>query len=182
MTNTDEIIEKLWHEKKAFITTPDGEEFRGEFTNHAGFLDIVLSSESEPVGFITLKHEGKGTYSIVNDTKINPHPTFVNTPGHGLEVKKKYRKRSIGAALLSIGIGIAQRDFKTYWQDGIFKVVASDITHLGLGCYQHFGFQVRQGMLVSAGHYFNLECVPEINITKKKATRLTRLKKRLGFA
>jgi ribosomal protein S18 acetylase RimI-like enzyme len=94
-------------------------------------------------------------------------------------VKKKYRKRSVGAALLSLGIGIVQKDFRMKKESSQFVVVASDITHLGMGCYQNFGFQIKEGIRVSSGYYNDLDHVPEINILEKKATYWGRLKKRM---
>ena len=122
---------------------------------------------------------GEGTYSIVNDTEINPHPLFINTPGHGIEIIGKFRKRGLGAALLSLGIGIVQRDWRYNAEDKKFMVLASDITSLGMGCYQNFGFTIEEGMQVSTGYYTNLDTVPEINILDRKAPFSKRLKKRL---
>jgi len=178
MAFVNEIIDTLWHKQKVMI--PAGHEsLEAVLTRPGNFFDIVLSNAREPMGFITLKHEGKGRYSIVNDTKVNPHPTFVNTPGHGIEVKKRYRKRGIGAALLSLGTGIAQRDYRTKKQEAQFEIIASDITGLGLGCYQNFGFKIREGIRISEGYFNNPNWVPEINILKKKAGFLRRLKKRI---
>lgn len=178
MASVDEIIDTLWHKRKATISTGH-ENLEVVLTRPGDFFDIVLSNAREPMGFITLKHEGKGRYSIVNDTKVNPHPTFANTPGHGIEVKKKYRKRGIGAALLSLGAGIAQRDYRTKKEEAQFEIIASDITGLGLGCYQNFGFQIKEGIRISQGYFNNPDRVPEINILKKKAAFFGRLKKRI---
>lgn len=179
MPETDRVIRDLWKDGETAFTTTFGEKYTITFSRPADFLDIVLTGSSGPVGFITLKFEGEGTYSIVNDTEVNPHPTFINTPGHGVEVKTEYRKKGLGAALLSIGIGIAQQDWQAHDRGGIFQVVASDITNEGLGCYQNFGFTIKEGMRVSSGYYTASGKVPEINILPGRVSFLKRLKKRL---
>lgn len=181
MSETDRVLDTLWDKNQTRLTTTTGESYFVSFSRPAEFLDIVIAFNKTPVGFVTLKYEGDGKYSIVNDTQVNPHPTFINTPGHGIEVKTEYRKKGLGAALLSIGIGIAQRDWKAGGRDGAFKVVASDITSDGMGCYQNFGFTIKEGMLVSEGYYSDSEKVPEVNILAGKAPFLKRLWKRLRF-
>lgn len=179
MPSTDSVIDDLWNEREAMLTTSFGESYKILFSRPADFFDIVIASSFEPIGFITLKNEGAGTYSIVNDTKVNPHPSFINTPGHGIEVKNKFRKRGVGAALLSIGIGIVQEDWRLHNRGGDFKVVASDMTSQGLGCYQNFGFVIMEGMRVSSGYYTDTGSVPEINILPGRASFFRRLKTRL---
>jgi hypothetical protein len=58
-------------------------------------------------------------------------------------------------------------------------VLATDITGLGIGCYQNFGFVIKDGMKVSSGYYANPDTVPEINILSRKVSFTKRLKKRL---
>jgi ribosomal protein S18 acetylase RimI-like enzyme len=179
MPSTASLIDDLWNEGVAILTTSFGEKYKILFSRPADFFDIVIADSFEPIGFITLKNEGAGTYSIVNDTKVNPHPSFINTPGHGIEVKNKFRKKGVGAALLSIGIGIVQKDWRLNNRGGDFKVVASDITGQGLGCYQNFGFVIMEGMRVSSGYYNDSRTVPEINILAGRASFFKRLKTRL---
>jgi ribosomal protein S18 acetylase RimI-like enzyme len=164
MLSTEEIIKKLWSEQQVVFETDYEEEFKAVFSRPGGLFDVVIRSGHDPVGFITLKNEREGLYSIVNDTVVNPHPTFVNTPGHGIEVKKQYRKKGYGAALLSLGIGMAQQDYLTQNTPVPFKVVATDITKLGLGCYRTFGFHIQEGLKVSSGEYIDLHTVPDLNI------------------
>lgn len=151
MTDIQQVLDELWRDAKTTLPRGDGKKYTIVFSRHHGFLDVTMRDDgSESIGFITLKYESDGTYSIVNDTKTNPHLGFVNTPGHGIEVIEKYRKRGIGKALLSIGIGLAQRDWRfNMAEEGRFTVVASDVTDSGLGCYQNFGFIVRGG---NGGH------------------------------
>lgn len=175
----EDIINTLWTEGRVELETGDCESMIAVYSRPADFFDIVLSIQEEPAGFITLKNENSGRYSIVNETKVNQHPGFVNTPGHGLEVKYKFRKKGLGAALLTLGIGIAQKDFQAKNEAVEFVVVAGDITGLGLGCYQNFGFQIKEGMQISSGYYYDSDKVPEINILKKRAGIFQRLKKRL---
>ncbi|MBW2465969.1 MAG: GNAT family N-acetyltransferase [Deltaproteobacteria bacterium] len=179
MPYTSSVIDALWQERETTIPTNHDKQYKVVYSRPGNFFDIIISHDREPVGFITLKYEGEGTYSIVNDTQINPHPSFINTPGHGIEVKEKFRKRGFGAALLSLGIGIVQRDWQVNKKGGIFKVVASDITKQGLGCYKNFGFTIKEGMQVSAGYYTNPDTVPEISILQRKVFFTKRLKKRL---
>lgn len=178
MNQLTQTIDILWREKKALLKAEDGELFFATYSNPGGFFDIQISTAEEAVGFITLKHE-REAYPIVNDTEVNPHPDFINTPGHGLEVRAKYRKRGIGAALLSLGIGIVLKDFVARGDKGELKVVAGDITGLGLGCYQNFGFKIMEGMQVSTGYFVDRDRIPDINILRRKAGRFQRLKKRL---
>ncbi len=179
MPNIDKVIEELWDKRETSIYGTSGKEYRVTFSRPSGFFDVAVFDKQEPMGFITLKHENNGLYSIVNDTKSNPHASLANTPGHGIEVKEKFRKRGIGKALLSLGIGIIQRDWRLEQRGGEFKVIASDITSSGLGCYHNFGFTVKQGMAVSSCYYSDPDTVPEINILPRKVCFIKRLAKRL---
>ena len=173
------VIDELWEKREAIISTRQDKKYRIVYSRPGGLFDLIISHYHEHIGFITLKYVGDGTYSIVNDTEINPHPLFINTPGHGIEIIGKFRKRGVGAALLSLGIGIVQRDWRYNAEDKKFMVLASDITSLGMGCYQNFGFIIEEGMQVSTGYYANPDIVPEINILDRKAPFSKRLKKRL---
>ena len=178
MPSTEEIIKKLWSDQQVVFETDYEEKFEAVFSRPGGLFDVIIRSGQEPVGFITLKNEREGLYSIVNDTVVNPHPTFVNTPGHGIEVKKPYRKKGIGAALLSLGIGMAQQDYLAKDISAPFKVVATDISKLGLGCYRTFGFHIQEGLTVSSGEYSNLHAVPDIDIRSWKMPLPLRLLKK----
>jgi len=165
MTPTDEIIKTLWEVGEVVFETDYEEEFRAQFSRPGGLFDVVLySSSNDAMGFLTLKEEREGFYSIVNDTAVNSHTGFVNTPGHGIEVLKKYRKKGIGGALLSLGIGVVQQHYVTRKSSAPFRVVASDITKLGLGCYRTFGFLVTEGVTVSTGEYTEVKTVPDIDM------------------
>jgi ribosomal protein S18 acetylase RimI-like enzyme len=179
MLSTAEIIQKLWSEQQVRFETDYEEVFDAVFSRPGGLFDVVLRTSRESVGFITLKNERPGLYSIVNDTAINPHPTFVNTPGHGIEVRKKYRKKGIGAALLSLGIGMVQQDYLARETTAPFKVVATDITKLGLGCYRTFGFKIMEGIKISSGEYTHLHTVPAVDIRSWKMPLPLRLIKKL---
>jgi GNAT superfamily N-acetyltransferase len=178
MLSTAAIIKKLWSEQQVVFETDYEEKFEAVFSRPGGLFDVVIRSGNDPVGFITLKNEKEGLYSIVNDTAVNPHSTFVNTPGHGIEVKKQYRKKGIGAALLSLGIGIAQHDYLTKKSSAPFKVVATDISKLGLGCYRTFGFHIQEGLKISSGEYTSLHAVPDLNIRPWKMPLPLRLLKK----
>ena len=178
MFSTAEIIQKLWAEERVVFETDYDEEFEALFSRPGGLFDVVIISGHDPVGFITLKNEKEGLYSIVNDSAVNPHPTFVNTPGHGIEVKKPYRKKGIGAALLCLGIGVAQQDYLAKNTAVPFKVVATDITKLGLGCYRTFGFRIQEGIKVSRGEYTELHTVPDLDIRPWKMPLPLRLLKK----
>lgn len=176
-----ETIDTLWGNGRTVITANPRDEFVVVFSRPHGFFDLTLANgkTNEPVGFITLKHEEKGLYYIVNDTKLNPHQVFSNNPGDGIEVHEKYRKRGIGGALLSLGIGIVQRDYRDRKEEGEFTVVASRITDVGIGCYKNFGFAMKQGLWISSATYTNPDFVPELAILRNPAGRFTRFKKRL---
>jgi ribosomal protein S18 acetylase RimI-like enzyme len=179
VANTQEIIDTLWQNKKAQLINGYGEKYEAAFSRIEDYLDIILCKESETVGFISLKIGEAGKYSIVNNAKLNRHPDISLTPGHGLAVKEKFRKRGLGAALLSLGIGIAQKDFKEKNSSGTFKVLATDITDSGFGCYKNFGFRILDGMTVSEGYYSDSDRVPEINFLRHTPSFWARLKKRL---
>lgn len=179
--DTEGAIETLWQDNKVLLTNGYGEKYEATFKRIEDYIDIILSHKEGPVGFITLKFEGGGKYSIVNDTKLNPHPTITKTPGHGIAVKEDFRKRGLGSALLSLGIGIAQKDFKSRNKPSTFEIWATDITESGFGCYNNFGFKIKEGMKVSEGVYSKEDGVPEIRFLRNKASLWGRLKKRLGI-
>jgi hypothetical protein len=181
MLCSSSVIDELLKERQATILTKHDKKYRIVYSRPGGFFDVVISHDGDPIGFITLKNVGEGTYSIVNDIKINPHPSFINTPGHGMEVKETFRKRGLGATLLSLGIGIVQRDWRINGKGKNFKVVASDITSQGFGCYQNFGFTIKEGMKVSTGYYTNPDTVPDINILSRKVPFSKRIKKRFRW-
>ncbi len=179
--NVNEIIDRLWCDKKAKFSTGYGEKFEAVFTQKDGFFYVVLSNDEEAIGFAAMKDEGEGRYSIVNDSSVHPHPGFAGIPGYGLVVKEKYRKRGFGAALLSLCIGVVQQDFKEKKENKQFEVLATDITRLGLGSYKNFGFQIKDGLQVTVGHYLQDDKIPEIVILQKKVPKLKRFIKRLGL-
>lgn len=181
VADTQGVIDTLWQEKKALLVNGYGESYEASFSRIEDHLDITLSQGNEPIGFIALKCEGGGRYSIVNNTRINPHPAITNTPGHGLAVREDFRKRGLGSALLSLGIGLAQKDFKEIKGTGRFEVLATDVTESGLGCYKNFGFKLLEGMTVTEGSYTDKDQVPGIIILRTKASFWGRLKKRLGL-
>jgi ribosomal protein S18 acetylase RimI-like enzyme len=180
VADTQGVIDILWQDKKAQLVNGFGERYEARFTRIGEYLDITLSQESIPVGFVTLISENDGKYSIVNDSNTSPHPAVTNTPGHGLAVREEFRKRGLGSALLSLGIGIAQKDFKEKGEVGEFKILATDVTESGLGCYKNFGFQIKEGMTVTEGYYLDKDHVPGIKILRGKASFWGRLKKRLS--
>ena len=179
MIAVQQVLELLWLESETIINGIEGKPYKIVFSRPQNFFDVVMVEGDRKVGFITLKYEGDGVYSIVNETKKNFHTGFINTPGHGIEVSKEYRKRGVGKALLSIGIGLVQRDWQQNRKKGRFTVVASDVTASGLGCYRNFGFIVREGMAVTHCHYMESENVPELCILDQKASFWKRLKMRL---
>lgn len=83
--NLHELIDRLWIEGRAILIAGHGEQFVAVFSQKGQLFDVTISCGKEAVGYISIKTEVDGIYSIVNDTSINPHPTFDNT-GHGLEV------------------------------------------------------------------------------------------------
>lgn len=179
--DTPGVIDTLWRDRKALLVNGYNETYEALFSRIEDHIDILLSQDQEPIGFITLKLVRDGTYSIVNNSKINPHPTITITPGHGLAIKEDFRKRGLGSALLSLAIGIAQRDHKEKESTAKFEVLATDITESGYGCYNNFGFQIMEGMKVTEGRYTDRDQVPEIKILRTKASFWVRFKKRLGI-
>ncbi len=180
MRSTDATIDQLWKKREGVISTDYGANYQVVFTRPQSFFDVIIYNDQDPMGFITLKDKGKGVYSIVNDTKTNLHPSFINTPGHGIEVKTKYRKRGIGGILINLALGMIQKERQANKQSKRFMIVASDITKEGLGCYRNFGFTVREGMRISAAYFVSPKTTPETNILQAKASFFKRLKVRLG--
>ncbi|MBU0729946.1 MAG: GNAT family N-acetyltransferase [Proteobacteria bacterium] len=179
ISNIETVISALWENHNTVIRTGYGEEFDVRFSQRENYFDVVLSIKNNDIGFITLKQKNSGRYSIVNDSSINPHPAITQTAGHGLAVKAEHRKRGIGAALLSLGVGIAQKDYKARSTDEPFEVIATDVTGLGYGCYLHFGFKILPGMKETTAHYRDANRLPELKILRRKAGLLQRLKKRM---
>ncbi len=175
----DLIIDQLWKRGEVVFSTNYGEKFQVVFSRPHGFFDLVIANKREAMGFITLKDEGRGKYSIVNDTTVNFHPSFVNTPGHGIEVKKKYRKRGIGGVLINLAVSVIEKDRQAGKKSKRFMIVASDITNQGLGCYQKFGFVIREGMSVDAAYYMCPAELPALNILPVQASFFKRLCLRL---
>ncbi|MFC1523744.1 GNAT family N-acetyltransferase [Thermodesulfobacteriota bacterium] len=180
-TQLADIVNELWNHGTTVITTGFDEEYQVVYIRKNDLLDIVLSIHGRDIGFVVLKDEGNGKYSIVNDTSINPHPAITSTAGHGLGVHEEFRKKGIGSALLSIAIEIARKDFTEKGEAAEFSVMATDITKLGYGCYHHFGFRLQEGMQVTTGVFSETDRVPEIRILQKKSTKFGRLLKRLGL-
>ncbi len=179
MESKDLIIDQLWERGEVFFSTNYGEKFQVVFSRMHGFFDLIIASKKEAMGFITLKDEARGKYSIVNDTAINLHPSFINTPGHGIEVKKKYRKRGVGGVLINLAVCLIEKERQAGKMSKRFMIVASDITNQGLGCYQKFGFAIREGMSVNAAFYVCPAELPELNILPVQASFFKRLCLRL---
>ncbi len=179
MQSLNFILAQLLEKGSTQVATDNGKEYRITYSRLNGFFDLVVANGNEPMGFITIKDKGLGRYSIVNDTTINFHPSFINTPGHGIEVKKKYRKRGIGGWLICLAIGLIRRERQSLNKSKRFLVIASDITPDGLGCYKKFGFTIREGMSVSAAHFLGTRMVAEPTILSTKASFFTRLHLRL---
>ncbi|NOX25028.1 MAG: GNAT family N-acetyltransferase [Deltaproteobacteria bacterium] len=175
----DLIIDQLWKRGEVVFLTNYGKKFQVVFSRPHGFFDLVIANKREAMGFITLKDEGRGKYSIVNDTAVNSHPSFVNTPGHGIEVKKKYRKRGIGGVLINLAVRMIEKDRQAGKKSKRFMIVASDITNQGLGCYQKFGFAIKEGMSVNAAYYVCPAELPDLNILPVQASFFKRLCLRL---
>ncbi len=173
------IIDQLWKRGKVSFLTNYGERFQVVFSRPHGFIDLIIVNKREAMGFITLKDESRGKYSIVNDTAVNSHPSFVNTPGHGIEVKSKYRKRGVGGVLINLAVRLIEKDRLAGKKSKRFMIVASDITSQGLGCYQKFGFAIREGMSVNAAYYMCPAELPDLNILPLQAPFFKRLCLRL---
>ena len=75
MLCSNSVIDELLKEREATIPTRQDKKYRIVYSRPGGFFDVVISHDREPIGFITLKYLGEGTYSIVNDTK-RPGPLF----------------------------------------------------------------------------------------------------------
>ncbi len=157
MSDVNKLIDDLWVNHLVRLTNPPKKVFYARYNLFKGNNhDVVIFNNFDTVGFITLRNSGKN-YRILNDSLVVPHEGFSNKLGYGIEVKEKYERRNFGHALLSLGIGVAIKDFNEKGlEDFVVKVSGiSSKTHF----YESFGFETP-----GFGGTYNQRSVPDINI------------------
>ena len=120
--STESIIDELWSSsetpKKAVFTPYDNYNLTARFTHTKDKFDIMLSDPEDYIGFIILENFKGGIYNITGEYRgHHKQMDFEERSGIGLEVKPKYWRRGFASALISIGIGIAKKDFEKYKDD-----------------------------------------------------------------
>jgi len=138
-----EVIAELWERKETIIRAGDMNmeaTLKQPFDN---WFDIMLrnGTTGEIIGYITLTRRDEGIYDIITHPGIVQHPEFGNTY-IGMEVNKKYQHRGFGQALLSLGVGVVQRDFKKRGGRGKFEVLATGLGGINLIPHKPFGFEI----------------------------------------
>ena len=130
--------------------------------------DVSLYDLDQIIGYVVIQRNEDGSYRLENQADIGyRHRGMKDGFGWGVEVHQDYRGRNIGKALLSMGIGLALRDFQEGCHVTDFKVKAN-----GLGdsekFYKSFGFETESYDLGGrkphiAGDYTK-RSVPDISI------------------
>jgi len=120
--STESIIDELWSSsetpKKAVFTPYDKYILTASLTHTKEKFDIMLSDPEDYIGFIILEKFKGGIYNITGEYRGHHQQLgFEARYGIGLEVKPKYRRRGFASSLISIGIGIAKKDFEKYKVD-----------------------------------------------------------------
>ena len=184
----NEIVDELWLRRETSIPNRDNT-FRVTLKDLGeGYLDIYMrgTNPDEGIGFITMQSRESGVYEIRNSLWIKMHPDCEDLLGNGMEVSPLYTGMGFGNALLSIGIGITQRDYKSKQTDKPFKVRANGINpDLAKKVYEPFGFVIDSS---NSATYTNADAVPELKLNLKPifvADRvgylIKRLEKKHGF-
>ena len=185
MTTTkpiNEIVDELWLRREISIPNRDNT-FRVTLKDLGEeYLDIYMrgTNPDEGIGFITMQSRESGVYEIRNSLWIKMHPDCEDLLGNGIEVSPLYRGMGFGDALLSIGIGTAQRDYKSKQTDKPFEVRVNGINpDLAKKVYEPFGFVINSP---NTATYTNADAVLELNLNLKLisvADRVRYLIKRL---
>lgn len=131
--------------------------------------DISLHDQGRTIGYaVIMKDEGtKKWYQLENQADIfYKHKGMEDYFGWGIEVHQNYRGKKIGHTLLSLGIGMALRDFQDDASMTRFEVRADGIKdHRRF--YERFGFKIDphnpNTKTIIRGRYVKL-FVPEIYI------------------
>lgn len=158
------LLDELWKSGQAPIHL-SGSDFTAAYKRtRAGAINVTIAEGDTLVGYATLHRDDRGWYQVVHYPDIDGvFPGLKNGFGVGIEIRPEYRGRHAGHALLSLGVGLAQREFeKRGWLN--FEVRAN-----GLGdredFFRKFGFAIARHDLggkrpYSVGVYTNPTSVP----------------------
>lgn len=139
------VVSELWEKHFARLVLPGKDYLKSPMLKfnvlYGKLLDVVMFNWEENIGYINLMRD-KNSYKILNQWELNHHPGFIPSRGIGIEVKKSHRKKGIGPALLSIGIGLAQLDFRAQNLPK-FCVRGDGITNREK-FYEEFGFRIEK--------------------------------------
>ncbi len=137
-----EIVNELWEKQRVIIDLPDNA-LQATLEIKHGFIDIMLKNENagEYIGFITIEHPQSGTYYIHKDPKVIHHPDFQINNGTGLAVQEQFKNMGYESALLSLGIGTAQKHYLAADSKAAFAVIMPDKGETNWKrLYEPFGF------------------------------------------
>lgn len=162
----DTVFDELWENGQTTIHLSSSDFTATYKRTRAGAINVTISEGDMVVGYVTLHRDDTGWYQLVHYPDIDGvFPDLRNGFGIGIEVKSEYQGRHLGHALLSLGIGLARKDFKESGRSS-FEVRA-----YGLGdreaFFRKFGFEIERHDLGgkrphSTGVYTNQRAVPAL--------------------
>jgi ribosomal protein S18 acetylase RimI-like enzyme len=181
MTETQKIIDTLWQEGRAKLPDPMNPETTAYLDRtRERVLDILIVMDppykAEQVGFITLSKKFPGLYQMWASKDMHPLiPAYDNV---GLAVRPEYQFRKFGTTLISLGLGIAQKETQEEGSNQ-FLVFGKDPTPDAIKLYSKAGFKIThypEGRV----DYDSLDIVPKIQISREPSRRERRaIRKRI---
>ncbi len=162
-----EIVNELWEKQKAIIDLQDNNLVATLEIKH-GFIDIMLrgANSDEYIGYITIEHPQSGTYFVHNNPKLIQHPDFQLNNGTGLAVQEQFKNMGYESALLSLGIGTAQKHYLAAESKAAFAVIMPDRDETDWKqLYEPFGFLKSNERALPK--YVDASIVKELKITPR---------------
>jgi len=130
--------------------------------------DVSMFESDQIAGYVVVQLREDDRYHLENQAVMGEykHPGMKDGFGWGIEVHPRYHGRRIGHALLSIGIGLALRDFLEKPLAN-FEVFAGGLGDNGT-FYEKFGFKIQPYNLGGKRPYlvgrYRQQTVPDIAI------------------
>ena len=163
--SVEEIVDELWLNKETLIPVGSNDLVNVSLELMPNdWFRIMMNHHDKgtKVGYVMVKRKDDGRYDLMNNPRIIPDPQF-SGGYYGIEVNPNYQRRSFGTALLSLGIGIAQRDFIDRGATGNFRFELMAMTgDLSDKFYRNFGLDIYDPP--NKGRYTKLDKVPELKI------------------